>query len=623
MLKSMSISKRLLLLALLLVSTIIVIVLLSSKIQTIQSDLALIENDLSDIEVLILQERRNEKDFLARKKVKYVDKFNLIMKTIEDKIITLEKKFNDNEIYVDEESKSLKVNLNVYKIKFNEILKQVKKIGIDKKRGYRGELRKSIHSAETLITKIKNYKILSETLTLRRNEKDFLLRKDEKYLNEHSKNIKNILKSIANIENNSQKLLINKEIKNYESKFIALANAYKILGLNEKLGLQGELRSAVYKTEDSLKEMLKQSRKELEEKLNDNTNLFYTTIVIMLVGVIIFVLFIISSITKPISRISREIAENKNNLTVQYQYDVKDELSVMVDAINTFSKKLNNTVNKSKNTSIENVAIANELSVTAASIGESVEELSNIVHETSKEATVIDNKMNDTLEETSKALEEMNEASSIIDEVSSGFNSLIGSIRNSAEVEHNLAIKLNELSTDAEQVKDILEIIGDIADQTNLLALNAAIEAARAGEHGRGFAVVADEVRKLAERTQKSLVEIQASVNVIVQNIIEASGQISVNSKEFDKLVESSSVVDEQVALSTQKMSLALKRVVVSSDYTRNTGEGVKEIMTKIHQINDISASNSKSVQEISSSTEHLSSMTEELNLQLEFFKTN
>ena len=132
-------------------------------------------------------------------------------------------------------------------------------------------------------------------------------------------------------------------------------------------------------------------------------------------------------------------------------------------------------------------------------------------------------------------------------ELNQMINSTVERIQRVAHKEHDLADNLQSLAGNAQETKQILITIGDIADQTNLLALNAAIEAARAGEHGRGFAVVADEVRKLAERTQKSLAETSATINVLIQAIHDNSEALGQNMNEMLDLTQYVATVDSKM----------------------------------------------------------------------------
>lgn len=113
-------------------------------------------------------------------------------------------------------------------------------------------------------------------------------------------------------------------------------------------------------------------------------------------------------------------------------------------------------------------------------------------------------------------------------------------------------MKIDAMTTHANDMKAIIGIIGDIADQTNLLALNAAIEAARAGEHGRGFAVVSDEVRKLAEKTQKSLSEINVSINGLIQSVEEVAETFKEQATGIEEINETISNVDSMTQSSTE-----------------------------------------------------------------------
>ncbi len=182
--------------------------------------------------------------------------------------------------------------------------------------------------------------------------------------------------------------------------------------------------------------------------------------------------------------------------------------------------------------------------------------------------------------------EDLDNIEEVLDVFIEKLSLVVESIESGSRQQQELANKVSELTEQAKNIKDVLEIISDIAEQTNLLALNAAIEAARAGEHGRGFAVVADEVRKLAERTQKSLSEISANVNLITQNVVEIAEDTNVTSKSMDsisnaaqELITSSHETKENLVVSTDKSKQAMHQTVFIATRTKELMENMNELV--------------------------------------------
>lgn len=330
-------------------------------------------------------------------------------------------------------------------------------------------------------------------------------------------------------------------------------------------------------------------------------------------------------ITQPLTNLiekARELSSGDGDLTRKLMIVGKDEIAQASEQINNFIEKVRILIVDAKSISTENSSISHELSSTSMGVGKAVETSVNIVTNATEQGDKLKADMHASMNEAQKSKEGLVEANRYLHEANTTILTLTSEIQQSAAIEIELASKIQQLSSDAEQVKSVLTVISDIADQTNLLALNAAIEAARAGEHGRGFAVVADEVRKLAERTQSSLAQINATINVIVQSIVDSSEQMSQNSKRVESLANTASGVESKINDMFTIMDKATKDSDLTIENYLKTAKDIELMIQDVSKVNELSRQNARSVEEIAGAADHLSHMTENLNLKLFEFRT-
>ncbi|WP_187871928.1 methyl-accepting chemotaxis protein TlpB [Helicobacter pylori] len=302
--------------------------------------------------------------------------------------------------------------------------------------------------------------------------------------------------------------------------------------------------------------------------------------------------------------------------------DRNDEISQVGRGINLFVENARLIMEEIKGISTSNKTSMDKLVQIAQETQKSMKDSSTTLNSVKNKATDVASMMNASIEQSQGLRKRLIETQGLVKESKDAIGDLFSQIIESAHTEEELSSKVEQLSRNADDVKSILDIINDIADQTNLLALNAAIEAARAGEHGRGFAVVADEVRNLAGRTQKSLAEINSTIMVIVQEINDVSSQMNLNSQKMERLSDMSKSVQETY----EKMSSNLSSVVQDSnqsmdDYAKS-GHQIEAMVSDFAEVEKVASKTLADSSDILNIATHVSETTMNLDKQVNLFKT-
>ncbi|WP_120922350.1 methyl-accepting chemotaxis protein TlpB [Helicobacter pylori] len=302
--------------------------------------------------------------------------------------------------------------------------------------------------------------------------------------------------------------------------------------------------------------------------------------------------------------------------------DRNDEISQVGRGVNLFVENARLIMEEIKGISTSNKTSMDKLVQIAQETQKSMKDSSTTLNSVKNKATDVASMMNASIEQSQGLRKRLIETQGLVKESKDAIGDLFSQIIESAHTEEELSSQVEQLSRNADDVKSILDIINDIADQTNLLALNAAIEAARAGEHGRGFAVVADEVRNLAGRTQKSLAEINSTIMVIVQEINAVSSQMNLNSQKMEHLSDMSKSVQETY----EKMSSNLSSVVSDSnqsmdDYAKS-GRQIEAMVSDFVGVEKVASKTLADSSDILNIATHVNGTTMNLDKQVNLFKT-
>ncbi len=578
-----------------------------------------VEGAIEHMRTDLLLLRRHEKDFLAREQLKYVERFDRVMDELKNRFPGLNQAL-DRARLDRASADAFAATIERYAASFARLVEVQKRIGLNPKDGLYGKLRDRVHAAESEIRKLQDDRLLADMLQLRRNEKDFMLRLKEKYVTRFTKNIERFLKDLAN-SRHSQAVRdrIAGLMEDYRKSFMSLVDLAKVKGLSSSQGLLGEMRAAAHDGEAALEAMDDELATRIEQEVGslDRLSLASNLLALALVLVVLAIMgWITRGILRSVQQMSGAItqAAKESDLTVRTEVASADELGKTSRAFNQMLDKFQSIVSEVSISSGQIQDATRSLSDVSAA---SSEGLQRQLGETEQVVAAIRTMLVNLKEVTDNANKASAVANGTTDKAQEGFaivEAAIGAIAKMVEEIRSAGEVVQKLEQDSISIGVVLDVIRGIAEQTNLLALNAAIEAARAGEQGRGFAVVADEVRTLASRTQESTQEIQSMIENL-QAGATAAVQVMNSSNEqakqgMERISEAGSSLQDIVTAVSEINDMNAKIV----DVSHTQSEVARDVDANVDRIRQVVADSSENVQQIRDSSHSLSELSKKLD---------
>ena len=523
------------------------------------------------------------------------------------------------------------------------------------------------NSVETVMEKELKLLLVNEELLIDVHKRTslmrgFLLYEDESYRTQFNEELAD---AIA-LENEAVETSDSPELKKLIGRKVALgkltdeafeaydngekAKAEEIMNLQAK-GLEQELEKGFSDLAEYREERIQDLGQEIitNGKTIRNSGIIVTIIVAIFSAMIAYVTS--RNITRPIKLVMRQMKEiSDGNLKVEpLVVATKDETGQLSESMNTMQNVLKEMIYNLSVASETLTANSEELTQSAFEVKAGSEQVATTMQElatgsetqanTASSLSIVMGNFTKKVQDINKRGDQINKTSQTILEMTNQGTELMESSTQQMQkidrIVQDTVGKMGTLDNQTKEISDLVSIIQTVADQTNLLALNAAIEAARAGEHGRGFAVVADEVRKLAEQVAVSIADITGFVNTIQKEsknvreslqvgyteVEEGTMQIKTTGKTFNKISKSvTSMVGEIQQISINIESMAANSEIMGSSIeeiaavSEESAAGVEETSAATQQI-------SSSMEEVSGNSEHLAALAEDLSQMVNKFK--